>query len=284
MDLDELPRQARAILEAAAGADDPSEHDRARIDATFTATLRAYGITVPLASSPSASVHDAAASGGATRVKSGAAASPAKIVLTIAGLGALAAGFWQMSYGSSRTQTGAAVATGRTASIGRATSDLSGPPSSATAQSASASQESAKKTVGLGAHAADSAASPVTHTGPRGNTGATSIAVRAASGSNAVAGDSLPAEMALIQSANDAVRQGHYDRALHLLDTHNARFANGILREERRGLRVLALCGLGQTASGLRERARFLRDSPRSVLADKVRSACGPTRNLEVGP
>jgi hypothetical protein len=109
-------------------------------------------------------------------------------------------------------------------------------------------------------------------------------AVPAASVQPANPDDSLPAEMTLIQGANDAVRLGRFETALRLLDRHHARFPNGILREERSGLHVLALCGLGQTAAGLRERGSFLRDSPRSVLTDKVRAACAPSRDVEPGP
>jgi len=44
MTLDELSPQARALLEAAREADDPSPADRARIEAAFAPTLEAFGI------------------------------------------------------------------------------------------------------------------------------------------------------------------------------------------------------------------------------------------------
>ena len=62
--------------------------------------------------------------------------------------------------------------------------------------------------------------------------------------------------------------------ALERLRAHRARFEHGLLREERRGLQVLALCASGAVADGTRLRDAFLRDSPRSVLAARVRSAC----------
>ena len=101
------------------------------------------------------------------------------------------------------------------------------------------------------------------------------------------ADDPLGAELALIQNAADALRLGRHAVALRLLDEHAARYPAGALREERMGLRVLALCGSGDTRLGELERQRFLTSAPRSVLADKVRQACGANPSVdhpELGP
>ena len=78
----------------------------------------------------------------------------------------------------------------------------------------------------------------------------------------------------MLEAATDALRLGRYAYALRLLDEHAALYATGTLREERLGLRVLALCGAGDTRHGRLERQRFLTGAPHSVLAEKVRGAC----------
>lgn len=286
MDLDELPRQARAVLDAAAAADDPSAADRARIDATFGATLRAYGIAAPLAARPTGIPPDASTSGGAAAGKSAAAGYAAKLVLAIAGTGAVAAGLSQIPYGTtSRPSAPTVQVAAATISAHPAAIVAHGPSTIEATQSAGALGKSASSQGAAGepnreAHRPGFAATPRTRISPmRVAPSSASSAVQGAGTPRTSAEDSLPAEVTLLQRANHAVRLGQYDRALRLLDAHAAHFENGILREERRGLHVLALCGLGQTASGQNERARFLRDFPRSVLADKVRSACGSSRD-----
>jgi hypothetical protein len=85
-----------------------------------------------------------------------------------------------------------------------------------------------------------------------------------------IAGD----ELGVIREAQGALQAGDANRALSLLDEHSAANRQGILREERMAARVLALCELGRTDEARAEAARFLRESPASPLASRVRSAC----------
>jgi hypothetical protein len=84
----------------------------------------------------------------------------------------------------------------------------------------------------------------------------------------------LEAETRLLRDADVALRSGDAQRALALLDEHAARFPDGVLQEERAAERVLALCGLGRTSEARADVDRFLRERPRSPLADRVRSSC----------
>jgi hypothetical protein len=84
-----------------------------------------------------------------------------------------------------------------------------------------------------------------------------------------------PSELDLIRSATSALRDGDGRAAMRLLDRHAQLYADGMLEQERQGLRVLALCALGETRQALRERERFLRAAPHSPLAGRVQAACG---------
>ncbi|KYF49516.1 hypothetical protein BE04_37450 [Sorangium cellulosum] len=74
--------------------------------------------------------------------------------------------------------------------------------------------------------------------------------------------------------AQGALRAGDAGRALALLEEHAAEFRAGTLRQERMAARVFALCALGRIDEARAEAARFLRDAPRSPLAERVRAAC----------
>ena len=74
--------------------------------------------------------------------------------------------------------------------------------------------------------------------------------------------------------AHSALQSGDAERALSLLDQQSAAHAQGELREERAAARVVALCKLGRTTEARAVAESFLRENPRSLLADRVRAAC----------
>lgn len=84
--------------------------------------------------------------------------------------------------------------------------------------------------------------------------------------------DSLASELRLLSSVDADVRTGAYDRALRRLQ--EPRTTSSPLQEERAAMRVLALCGRDHDAQAARERERFLRAHPHSVLRARVLSAC----------
>jgi hypothetical protein len=85
---------------------------------------------------------------------------------------------------------------------------------------------------------------------------------------------SLQDQLERLRAAQLELRAGHGDRALALLDDHFAGPGTGALEEERRAARVLALCQLGRLDEAHAEAARFLKTSPSSPLAARVREAC----------
>ena len=84
----------------------------------------------------------------------------------------------------------------------------------------------------------------------------------------------LDVEIALLQDANGAIRAKDGARALRLLDEHARRFPNGALGEESEAARVFALCAIGRADEARDVAGRFLREHPRSPLAQRVSRAC----------
>lgn len=85
-------------------------------------------------------------------------------------------------------------------------------------------------------------------------------------------GSSLEAETALLDKGLAELRAGHPERALAAFD--DAAQKGGVLHEEQRAGRIFALCAAGRTSEAKAEAARFLAESPRSPLAERVRSSC----------
>jgi len=89
----------------------------------------------------------------------------------------------------------------------------------------------------------------------------------------AQAPSTLGAELALLSSAQRALREHQPQLALELAQQHAARFGSGHLGEERRGIEALAHCQLGQPSHV--SVAGFLALAPHSPLAARVRRECG---------
>ena len=91
--------------------------------------------------------------------------------------------------------------------------------------------------------------------------------------------DTLREEIELVQKANSALRSGKPEQAQALLDQHGEKFGSGALREEREAARILALCALGKHREAQAAAAKFLRESPRSIQAARVRASCASKGN-----
>jgi hypothetical protein len=85
-------------------------------------------------------------------------------------------------------------------------------------------------------------------------------------------GNTLDEELPLIARAQDAITN-HPAAALAALNEHAARFPSGQLAVERNGLRVLALCSMGDPSASAMA-AQFVRNHPRSPLAPRIQQAC----------
>lgn len=85
----------------------------------------------------------------------------------------------------------------------------------------------------------------------------------------------LEGEARLLEQADADLRRGDAHAALARLAEHATKYPAGALREEREGVRVVALCRAGREEEGRRAAERFLARSPRSALATRIRAACG---------
>jgi len=229
-----LTPDARAVVDAARGTDDPDAGDRARVRARVLAAVAAGG-AAGLAGEKAA----ASAGNGAT--------------------GALAAKLGLLAIAIAGVATGAYLALRSPSSGGGAA-----PPPVTTLPPPPAEVDTAPATPAMPAtieiapeDVPDHHARPVRRREPELSPA-----------------DSLRAERALIARANDALRGGDARGALAAVAEHQRRFPSGLLVEERSAARVLALCAAGRTTDGASAREAFLATWPRSVHAAKVRSAC----------
>lgn len=81
-------------------------------------------------------------------------------------------------------------------------------------------------------------------------------------------------ETALVQEAHQAYRRHEPDRALMMLELHEAQFPRGALATERRVLRILCLCETGREEDARNEARRFLRTRPSDALAARIQASC----------
>jgi hypothetical protein len=84
----------------------------------------------------------------------------------------------------------------------------------------------------------------------------------------------LREEMALLAAASDALNKGDTARAHEQLAAHRKRFPRGELREESRGLALLADCMANQPGTAARV-STYLRSVPNGVLSARLESTCG---------
>ncbi len=87
-------------------------------------------------------------------------------------------------------------------------------------------------------------------------------------------GSGIEDEVTLIEAAETALRGGRARQALSLLDRHQREHPDATTVEDRRALRVLALCALGRTVEGRGAQFSFLRDYPHSAYRARVEGAC----------
>jgi hypothetical protein len=290
---DEMPPQALAWLDAARDCDDPAHEDRARIAAAIAPKLAALGV-VPAVFTP-APLAAAPALTGATAASAGGLGLGAKLAMVVVAASVAAGGPLYGIHSRERasaapgapaqaargSQVGSqhAVAAAGNARVAQAVpspaearaAETPAVESMATAQRASemrpAHRQRARFAAPLRATRARSVPASE-RTAPPAESAATSEPIDS----------SLREELALIARANTALRLEHPADALRALDEHARRFENGALGEERRGLRVLALCALSPNRAALDARDAFLRASPHALLAPKVRAACDQPR------
>ena len=87
-------------------------------------------------------------------------------------------------------------------------------------------------------------------------------------------GCSAKSEIRLLSAAQSALREGHGEQALALLDQHAESCPWATFGEERSAARVLALCLVHRERQALAEAARLSTQAPRSPQLARLRSSC----------
>jgi len=249
--MSKLSREARSIIDAARGGEEPPDAIRARVRREVL--LRAGGVAVASTLATKTAVAGSAAGGASVGV---GLATKIAIVAFVGTIGA-----------------GTALWATRDAP-----SPIAAPPLAQSAQTAMPLVEAPPRALGEEPPApAEQEAppeptptsTPVIVAPPKPSTPAKKEHTEPHAGK-----DTIEAEVGLLREAQDALRAGRADKALSILEDHEKSFSGGALGEERRAARVFALCAMGKPEAARIEAERFLRESPRSPLAARVRAAC----------
>jgi hypothetical protein len=241
--MDKLPPDAQRLLDAARDAVDPLPAERARADAALRSALAAHGVAdlPPLDAPPAAQT---AASGSASAAGTGLKLGLAAVAVT--------------------TLTMLAI---------QVLPQPDAPPRPPAPARADRPQVWAPAPLGPAEVASEPQQAEPSAELER-DPAPTRLPPRASSRTQAVADDALQGEVRLIAEANGHLQGRRFEQALRVLEEHARRYPEGALRAERAALRVLSLCADGPSPQALRERERFLRAAPRSLLAARVRDAC----------
>ena len=280
--MSELGPDARSLLHAVRGGDDPSLDDEARVRAMVGARIAAaagVGAATALgAKSAAASAGAGGAAGAATGgagAALGAGASASGVTLATKLLVALA------------ITSGTAGITVAAVRAGDAPQAIDANANANTNTNANANANTAAPVLATGAPVLATAA-PVLATAalapvkvaapvravPQGRLLASASSVAPASAVAPAPIDTLTDEAALLRSAHAALSRGDTATANSRLDDHASRFPNGALAEERSAARVHTLCAQGRAAEARTAAGAFVAAHPRSSLAPAVRRAC----------
>jgi hypothetical protein len=86
--------------------------------------------------------------------------------------------------------------------------------------------------------------------------------------------DQLNAEVAVLKRAREELRLGRPAQALEALREYDLRFGKGALDEERQAMAAIAACQAHPGPSARAQAEAFMRSSPNSPLRNRVRVAC----------
>ncbi len=303
----DLSPRARAVIEEASSSDGPSDADRDRIRDKLVARLGvaalAGGSTVVAGTAANAATSSAAASAsagasGAPAGVAGAAAGTAATNSTIATGGGIGTG---LSVGvaakvAAATAIVGAVAIGATVTPWdrltgipdqhgksvrkQVTSKVAPRAPDEQAVESSVPEATTTETAAPEATAEETAApEPPAEQEPAHGaalSGSSTPRIRKARPADGRA--ELQKEVALLRSAQRWLRQNEPAQALEILGLHSYWYPNGLLRQERRAARAIALCQLGRIKEGRKEAKLLLAESPRSPLWPRVRRSCSGPR------
>ena len=243
--MSELSREARAILEAASGADDPGIADKQRV---HEAVMAAVGSTPPIPSGASATAATTAGLG-------------LKLVLGLVAVVGLSVGGYLLATRDSDPPT-PELATAPPAESETAAAPTQ--PGVAPAMPEAPPQElPARESPATGVPSP----APVADRPPPRRKPASRRDQRSDL-------ETLLAEKKLIGAARRALAGDDARVAMEALDRHADEFPRGQLRAEREGTRVLALCAAGRRDAAVAQAGKFLRRHANHPMAARVRASC----------
>ena len=276
--MNELGPKARSLIDAVQEADEPNVRDLARVRAKLDARLGLAGAAATMAASMSAKASAGVGIGAGTAVGSGAAGgslfggaalATGKVVLAVALTGAsVTAGIsvYRAEQGSPVEPTPAA------AKLVSRPAERGALPAPAAPRQIAAREPDVER---LEQPNAERAPQEARLPEPRRRE---PVALQLPREDSVKDGeDSVKDEAALLASARAAIGSGDAELALERLDEHAIRFPRGVLVQERRAARVLALCASGRASEARAAAEAFIAENPRSPLVSSVRRACSAT-------
>ena len=236
----ELSQRARDVLESARGADEPTLADQARVRDAMLAKI-------------------GGAAGAATVSETSALATAALKwgVVGLVGVGLVVGGLLL-----SRLKNNADIVPVRSPSVATAQPELH--TSVATPTPAIAAPKSQVNTQ-------PPKLTPAAKRRPRPKRSTQS---KSPAASKVRATGNLREEAQLIARAQRALRAGDHGGAMSVLKEHRKTYPRGVLVQERMGLEILALCGLGHTKAAQARSESFLARWPTTPIAERLRRSC----------
>jgi TolA-binding protein len=270
-----LGPDARALLDAANGGDEPSHDDAARVRSKLAARI-AMGAAAGAAATVATKGAAAGTTGaGAATGLTASAGVVTKALLAIALVGGTAA------TGAVVLQQAPVSANVSAESTARRGAEAAKPIPVVASQEMPAPIVAVSET-SVDVHALPLASAntvepvaipaPVVRTPPPPRT--TSATPAPLDAPAKPAADSIAEEAALLRAANAALTSGDATTALARLDEHAARYPNGALTQERQAARVFALCAGGRAAEARAAASSFVAANPRSPHVAQVRRSC----------
>ena len=273
-----------ALLETVRGADDPTPEQRARNRHGVLSKLAGLGLIAPIVAKTATSSALVKTAAGVT---SGSIGAQVWGLVAVGGLGvATAAAAWVASdgfssIGSSSSQTAVPLDGGEGASrrplenVPQNRAPVASPPP---VVSSAAARPAASSVVMPTKRSSQQGGGPSGAVSQSGNAASPSRTDRptpqSAADSNAAEGAELKAALAVLGRAQQLLAQGRAESALTVLDRFAAHRRGGALWQERRALRIVALCQMGRS-SAEREARRFLHQASTSPLVPRLRRVCG---------
>jgi len=232
--MNDLDPRARAIVEAARDADNPTSADRDRIKCAVLVQVAAGAVATTAA---------------ASTVTVGMKVGLAVLAVSLVGGGAAGLAHWRRPQGSASVAT--RVSTRTVAALEATATPVEIPvmvelATPAPTESKTRRGERSRKPAGPGGRETDRLADE----------------------------DQLNAEVAVLKRAREELRLGRPAHALEALLEYDRRFGKGVLGEERQAMAAIAACQARPGPSARAQAQAFALSSPKSPLLDRVRAAC----------